>query len=75
MYKSKGDLVTGDPVNILLYFARLAILIIFLVLAALLLLIVVHSSIANKALWLFKNFLAKAAPLVVENASTFIKRM
>ena len=60
MYKSNGDLVTGEPVSILLYLECLARSKIFFVRLALGFLIVVDSSIAIKVLWQFKNLLAKA---------------
>ena len=50
MYKSKGDLVTGEPVSILLYLECFDKPKIFLVRLALGFLIVVDSSIATKAL-------------------------
>jgi len=55
VYKSSGDLVTGEPVKILLYLAILDRLRIFLVRLALGFLIVVDSSTANKVLLTFKN--------------------
>ena len=56
--KSKGFLVTGEPVIILLYTADSANLSIFLVLLADGVLIVVDSSIAINVLCEDKNFLA-----------------
>ena len=60
MYKSKGDLVTGDPVKILLYLHNLDNRSIFFVLFAPGFLIFVDSSIATNVSWQFKNLAAKS---------------
>ena len=68
MYKSSGDFVTGEPVNILRYFARSPIFKIFFVRFAVGLLIVVDSSIPIKALPLnmLRKECAKSSPFDVE---------